>query len=104
MRGRKSKTAARNLQPHYNIAPTARRCETSYQRNRVGLDALGTHSMVVEKAPQAITGQLQRESGERCRQSPWNAPYDPARARSVAIHERAKNHVGRAGVMTRRQA
>src|SRR5229473_513570 len=45
-------------------------CEDNGRRRaRVGLNALGPCTMVVEKAPEAIAGQLQRASGDRCRQA-----------------------------------
>ncbi len=45
-------------------------CEDNGRRRaRVGLNALCPCTMVVEKAPEAIAGQLQRVSGDRCRQA-----------------------------------
>src|SRR5712671_3980958 len=63
---------ARNFQARYNIAPTDPvECRQDHGRRsaRDGLDALGPHSMVVEKAAEANAGKLQRACRERCRQA-----------------------------------
>jgi putative SOS response-associated peptidase YedK len=71
------------LQPHYNIAPTdpVDVIKSVDGGRRARADALGPHSMVVEKAPEAIAGDVQRASGQRCRQA-----HVSGRLQTASVH------------------